>query len=205
MYPTFKLAVDERAFAHWVSRSFAAVEEQTSCSCELCETITQRVQMGVKILVETLLTSNKALVKDSDIASLVMGRMSYRCARACLDAADDEGSFDSLLVTEFPGLELGDLVVKNNFMFGPIIANGGHSLISLVGRFYRGLTGTKPTPEDERIGGLGFYPRLRFLCLCFHLCQTYLLTADSSWQMWTDTLSSNSITSMLNITTAVRD
>jgi len=205
MYPSFKLPVDERAFAHWVSRSSAGLVEQTSCSCELCGILTQRVHRCVKILVETLLTANKALVKESDITSLVLGRISYRCARACLDAADDEGSFKSLLVTEFPGLELDDLIVKNNFMFGPIIANGGHSLLSLVGRFYRNLTGSRPTPEDERIGGLPFYPRLRFLCLCFHFSQTYLMTADSSWQMWTDTLCSNSITSMLNIPTAARD
>jgi len=163
----------------------------------MCQLIGNRVMKGSKLLLETLLASNRALVKDSDIASLGKGRILMQCARAYLTAKDDKQAFISIMAELFPGLSIADLVVEKNYMFAPVIANGGHSLISLLGRFYRDLM-VHRTCEERNGPRLPYYARLRFLCLCFHLSQSYLLTADVVWQMWTDTLCMNSITSMFN-------
>ena len=204
-YPCFKLPDDKRAFEHWTAMNTSILSSEFPsspvCKCWLCELIYDRVRRGTKLLLETLLISNKALLNGSDIASLGMGRISTKCARACLHGKDDREAFSTTMKRMFPGLSLAPLVMEGNYMFAPIIDNGGHSLISLLSRFYNEFTMTKgdELEGEDKAGRIPFYARLRFICLSFHLSQTYLLTSDAVWQMWTDTLCQNSITSLFNV------
>lgn len=187
-FPSFVFTESAAAFIHWAKSARTICEERCqSNTCLLCYIFETNVRHATLLLLEGLYSYCSSVTAGSDVVSIHVGRFSQSWAKATMSMKKRSETHKQILSADFPGLSVD--VLKNLYVYTPLLANGGNALYTMLKRLYANALNVC----NERVSRISL---IDFVLLCFHLSKQYYITADEAYFMWSEALRLNSVVTL---------